>query len=319
MVAATSYLTTQDETQPSVPTMTFAIQPLDCEVSQSFDVINKTLLKRKQSKRDIITQALVAGRHLSYVKTLIPHGQWESEILKNTHYNTLQSARVDIKLWDTWQPYIERLLGAGVINNIDNPEQEFVAQLSDDIVLTTDSALSRFVTNGVPEGAIELALSHLENNGYMSIKQANKIINVSKEIEKLETPEQRQLATELVQEHNVTNPDVIRSVPTLMNEQDVLDTIRNTGTIVVPSVDGNTRQIKIDEASGTDIALTVRNEQVENELSRIASLSGDLLNREFEYALTAEGSALQVINHLERYQALAPQGTVYKLVVYVKG
>ncbi len=277
----------------------------------SLEIVNASVVRRRQNNRISLTEALRAGRHLNLLRKYIPHGHWEDYITRNTIYASPQEARVDMRFWEHWQPHINDLVNMGIVNNIDSPEDELVAQMSDSIVTASFAALTEFSNAAAPDFAIDMAVQYMLNQGgTFTRKKANQIIEIAKTIECL--PENIQpLAHQLVEQHGVTNIDVIKALPEL-NETSAIEEVSSSGTIFVPGIDnGDGKQVPINTVSKTDVDLVLgklRYEELNQDSARIKH------NKEYDFVTILEGSVPEIIQSLLRY----PQNIPMKISLYRK-
>lgn len=287
--------------------------------SYSFQIINETIRRRANNKRDDVTQALRAGRELSKLKKSVPHGSWRNYVMTNTDYRSEREYQIDMRFWDYWQVHIEKLTRLGVIHDVIALEADLVGNLSDDEVNVCFSALQEFINANVPQFAMEAALNNIELGNGLSIVDSKRIANAAKKVASMPDEKTRGIAQELIVRHGAINPDVIDIIPQVVSESpELMDDIRLNGTFFVPGVDnGNGRQVKVANASRTDFELALGRSSVEHELTRQQEIRRDIQTRdEFNYIVTLEGSPSQIVSQLQRY--LSDAGSTYKLTISSK-
>lgn len=287
--------------------------------SKYLEIINETIRRRKLNRRDDITQALKAGRALTELKPTIPHGKWQEFVLANTDYTSVREYQIDMRFWEYWKPYVDRLQASGIIFDLNSPENDLVGSLTDEEIQVCFSALHEFTSSNVPEFAIEAALKSIESGNGLTIADSKRIAAAAKKVENLESETVRDIARDMIVNSGVTNPDVLELLPTVIAEApEIIQEIRDSGHIFVPGVNnGDGRQVKIANASRTDLEIVLGRHSIEEELSRQKEIKDDLFEvNGFDYLGTIEGSPSDIINQIMRY--LNDPGKTYKVSISCK-
>jgi len=321
-----SHLTTTQNVKPQ-----FGVELLSAmdanPVTLNITAVNDTIKQRERNNRDNITQALRAGRILSeHLKPQIPHGEWRQWVLDNTDYVTVRAYQSDIQLWEAWKGYADQLVELGIVKDVRQPEYELVSDLDDETVSTSLSALQLFMRKGTPDSALDMAIKDLqrENSGTtgLSIKRAGTLIETAKAIEEL--PEvDRQTARTLYNEHNLTNPDIIRQLPNIRSKApDIIDDMMASGFVNVPGVNnGQGRAVNLSNASLTDIELSMGDADVTNELQyqndkRQQREEREETGRKWKFEQSIEGSRLSIIEQLKIM--MDNPDTLYKVNLFIE-
>jgi hypothetical protein len=285
----------------------------------SIDIINETIRRRANNKRDDVTQSLRAGRELAKLKATVPHGSWRTYVMSNTDYRSEREYQIDMRFWEYWRVHIPDLTRLGVIHDMNAPEFDLVNSLSDAEVNVCFSALQEFIGTNVPDFAMDAALRNIELGNGLSISDSKKIASAAKLVNAMPDGKARDVAKDLILNHGAINPDVIEILPQVINESpDLVDEMRTTGTIFVPGVDnGNGRQVRIENASRTDFELALGRSSIEYELGRQQKIRSDFQDKaDYNHIVTLEGTPSQIITQLQRY--LLDTSTSYKVTISQK-
>lgn len=279
----------------------------------SIEVINDSIMRRRQNRRDDIVQSLRAGRHLVSLKPTVPHGEWQAFVMENTEYKSTREYQTDMRFWEYWSPHINQLIEVGIITSIDTPEYQFVDTLEDNDIDICFSAMRKYIDGHVPDLALQVLFDRIKagDTDVGTIKSSDRIIAAAKAVEVLPEPDHK-LGEELVIKHGVTNPDVIAMTPLINEDQDIVDEIRSTGMMFVPAGNyGSGRQIPINEVSPTDVEIRVGRGLVEKELV------GELVaGNRYQWIGNKEGTIEEIIQWLNS----VPQDMRYKISLsYITG
>lgn len=233
--------------------------------------VNKTIIARRNSKRDIITYTLKLGRLLTELKAANAHGghgNWTNFVMERFSYRNIREAQLDMRFWRFWEPYIAQLQEVAVVGALDGPEKAFVTKFTDDNVTAAFSAMNQFADDSLPEYTFDLAIELMrEQDGYLSGRDASAIIKATKTVEEL--PEQYKPLGKKLLNQGVRNTDVIAAVPKLAEDEDLVEQIESSGTIFVPGTEetGDGESIRLSELSKTDIKLVLNKHNANRKLN----------------------------------------------------
>ncbi len=304
-------MTAQLYEQADITSLAIDIDSLEAEVIRE---VNDSLARRERNDRDNVTQALRGGRHLSRWKEAIAHGNWRDWVIEKTNYKKIRRAQNDVQLWNRWKDSLDDLIRLGLIHDLDAPESDLVAAMSESDVYMSKSAMEEFMRDDVPDLALSMVLNELEK-GSVQIKQAEQIIETAKRIEALPDDGSRQLATELNRQYGLVNPRIIDMMEQINEQPELAQELLNTGHFYVPGLD---KQVPIAEAGETDVELTLGRHVIEEEIeSQQASrhISSERQDRavNFDYTTQIEGTLQQVMFQLQQQHK---GDTIYRVVVY---
>lgn len=248
----------------------YALELISDSEQYHIKTINGLLNDREISHRKSISLALKLGKEMHIIRDQFKYGEWTTYVLQKTRYRTMAEAQADMRLWETWKSVIIELYGSTSFQNID----KFVDSLSSDGVQTSLSALQQFTSSDVSASALELARIAAEQ-GRLTVAEAKRLVKCTKIVSDF-SPDQAAYAERVMKKWNVSNPEVIKMIPDILKNEDVMETIYHSGTIHVPNVDGNSSEIEISNAGKSDIELALGIAGAEKTLARYANYRSQL-------------------------------------------
>lgn len=280
----------------------------------AFEVINETIRRRRANKRDDVTQTLRAGRYLAHLKTTIPHGQFQKYVLDNTLYKYPREYQIDMQIYQRWKNHISELAELGVIHDLDNPELELIDQMDDEAVEVAATSFLKFASGDMPEWGMEAAVNHIERRvnsddpndkiDVLSIREANKLVSAIKAVEAITDNASREVARQLVEDHGVTNTEVLEFIPHVMRmTPNIIEEMQSTGALSVAGIsNGEGRQINLDKISKTDLEIASGYDKIEQHLQESAVVRTQIENAtHYDWITSLRGTPEQIMAQLTRY------------------
>lgn len=241
--------------------------------------INGLLNDREVSHRKSISLALKLGKEMHIIREQFKYGEWTAYVLQKTRYRTMGEAQADMRLWESWKNVIIEIYGSSSFQSID----KFVDSLSADGVQTSLSALQQFTVGEISQSALELARLAAEQ-GRLTVAEAKRLVKCTKIVSTF-PEDQAKYAEQIMKKWNVSNPEVVKMIPEIVKNEDVMETIYHSGTIHVPNVDGDSSEIEISNAGKSDIELALGIAGAEKTLARYANYRSQLnFLKQFENA-----------------------------------
>lgn len=123
--------------------------------------VNEHIQNYDDHVRQQIVETLEAGRKLSLVKDMIPHGSWETYIEQCTAYRNMRHAQRTLRFWNYYKDKAKALRHVGIAMTYDDMSHKLAYSLTQEEVVVTVSALHVLASKDAPSDALDMMLSKL--------------------------------------------------------------------------------------------------------------------------------------------------------------